>query len=189
MEKFTRLLTGRAQQLQQNLESLLDLDQWTPPQPKKTFEVKTNLSELQNLNIQKKQTDELVVSLLCQLSPYFESGLLLFRKSTANKKEVWVHGAGFLEGSSVHLPEESAHKSLELPALQKLELKKCSPYLLLNPLDLTDLCDHSDSTAFMIKVHDLFAFVLMSKLPEPWLRMHIEKIHAFIRFTLHNNHL
>lgn len=193
MDRIARKLSHRintqVQNLQENLESLLDLDQWSPPPQKKQFEIKTNLQELKNIKLQAKQADDLFISLFSQLTPYFESGLLLYRKRTDGKKETWVHGAAFHEGVYFHIPEEFANLSLELPVVKKLELKKCAPYQLLSPLGLTELCDHSDSSAFVCKVHDLFTMILMTKLPEPWLRLHMESIHQFIEKTLQQNQL
>jgi len=188
MDKIARLIVDRAQNLHQDLESLLDLDHWSPKEKKPLFEIQTDLSEILSLRFQIEKKEDLVITLFSRLSPFFDAGLLLYRKATSSKTETWVNGAAFYEGVYFQIPDEVINKNLVLPTLKKYELKKCAPYQILSPLGLTDLSDHSDSNAFVLKVHDDLTMVLMTKLPEPWLRLHVEKIyHSFIEANLLQN--
>lgn len=132
MDKFTRKISNQiahqVQNLHENLENLLDLDRWSPPTPKKQFEIQTQFQELKNIRLQSTKIDDLLIQTFSHLAPYFESGLLLYRKQNLGNKETWVHGAAFHEGVYFHIPEDLTQLTLELPRLQNLELKKCTPY-------------------------------------------------------------
>lgn len=188
MERIVQLLAERANDLQDHLESLLDLDQWSG-KPRPIFECKTDLSGLANLHFMQAQVDDLFVQILAQLVPYFESGLLLYRKQQSSRSESWGHAVAFYEGGYFPIAQQHLYKAIELPILKKFAMKKCSPYQLLSPLGLNEIADHADCTAFMCKVHDQFALVLNSKLPEPWLKIHMQTVHQFIQRILKENNL
>jgi hypothetical protein len=179
MDIFVRYFT----EIQKNLETLLEDDRW-----KKTdgdFQIETNLQVLDRLSIGlPEKPEERAVIVFSRLLPFFNAGLLFYRKSLTRQSECWVPGAAFQNGRYSHLPEKVERQQLHLPKIALGEIKKTSPYLILAPIQMDHLSDTADSAAFVFKVHDQFLYTVYSELPEPWLRRQIETVFSKVQVAL-----
>jgi hypothetical protein len=188
MERLTRLVRTHLDSWQKNLQSILEQPTATE-RPVKTFEASTDLKTLQQeLAKLPNVFPALALQTFSHLSPFFDAGLLLCRSNETSRRlgktpESWIPSAGFYQSQYFSL-EIKKQSSCRLPAMQLLELRKTTPFALLAPLQLTDLCDASDASAFVIKIHPDFLIFLFSELAEPWLRFQIENTHEILRSKL-----
>ena len=152
------------------------------------FEASTDLSHLEEtLRYLPIQFPDRFIHLFSRLSPYFDSGVLLYLQEPALEySESWAPGAVFAQGQYVPLTQAHLQNRLKLPALELFELKHSSPYALLRQLQLEEISDSTDARAFAFKAHPDFLFLVFSKLPEPWLRTHVENIFKIITRDLNN---
>ena len=191
MERLTRLVRSQITSWQNSLESVLEKNPSLVPKTSKiasSFEVSTNLHELQDtLAFLPHQAPNYLVTVFSRLSPYFESGILLGKTSFDQKTKIesWSAGVVFYQGKYHPLPKDN--QQLNLPYLCELELRKTTPYAVLQPLQLTEICDGSDEAAFVFKASPDLIYLLFSKLPEPWLRHHVEATHALLKAAIINN--
>jgi|GEM_PF-5292775 len=124
-------------------------------------------------------------TLFTRLSSFFESGLRLEKDHSQDleipaQSELWNPCESFAKGEVVPLSNDALSLSICLPRLAFTEIRRTSPYALLSPLGLTSLCDGPESTALAMRVSQDDLFVLLTNIPEPWLRLHVEKIHQQI---------
>lgn len=171
--------------LKNNVQKLLEEDTWKAV-PKDYFEIKTDLTELNQIANNLPLTFlERSITFFSRLNPYFYSGLFLYSKEKTQFNEVWIPCSAFKEG--LYFPIPQVQETLQLPKLKINSIKKTSPFLFLNSLNLTPLCDLPDSSAFLIKISPHVAFVFFSNLPEPWSKIHVEKIFALIQRCFSNS--
>jgi hypothetical protein len=179
MDILARYLGG----IQKNLENLLTEEQWQ--ERDRHFQIETSLQDLQHLSLGlPDKLDDRVIIVFSRLISFFNAGILLYRKQADRKNETWIPGVAFSEGSYCPLPDDSLKQMISLPRLSCGEIKKASPYLILQPLKLNHLSDGSESSALIFKVSEHFLYTLYSQLPEPWLRTQVETIFAKVQMAI-----
>jgi hypothetical protein len=175
MNIISEFIRTHALQIKKSLEKILNQDDWES----ENFEISKKYTDLKkNFNNLPSDSTEKSITMFGLLSPYFTSGLFLYRRN--NNSNDWHLGSAF-RYSQFHSIENVLNQiSLKLPDIENGELKKTSPYTLLNPFGFGEWSDGTESTAFVYKFCDSNIGLFFLDLPEPWLRVHIETIHKLI---------
>lgn len=180
MERVARIFRSHLSNAKKNLENILDQDSWAGGE---SFELSQDYISLQNsLKSLPKDRSEKIMTVFGNLNPYFSSGLFLYRKNI-NSHE-WNLGSAFRNGKFRSLDSVLSQSSSKFPNMKNGTLIKTTPYQILKPLGLCSWCDGTDSSAFVLKFDDSFVGVFFLDLPEPWLRLHIEKIYNTVANVL-----
>jgi hypothetical protein len=174
MEKWSQSLQRRLSKLESKIESLLVME--LEPEknaPQVPFEPCHDLKQIQTLSREVPENfEDRTIIIFSRLSMYFEIGIL-FEKERSTWKAQAVFENGRLRGLTNEGltikggPEISALQIVKAPAL---------PFLKQLRID-AKLSKPEDLTAFLIRPHDSVSFVVMTRLPEPWLKMHMDEIH------------
>lgn len=173
-KKIGQLFFSHVKILQNQLEHLLEKE---PLQEKEkrtsTFQASTASDDL-NLEMDTKlaTTHEKVLVTFSQLAPYFESGLL-FHKDKIRTRAV----GAFDQGDFFPLKGFELEVSFSFPEMSLVEVRRVQSKSIFSELKkLNVVQDNSDALIF--SPHPEYIFLVTSKLAEPWLRPHIEKIQA-----------
>ncbi len=187
-EKLTQFVRRRLNSWQKGLEIVLEQDpNLDHKKPVSIFEATTDVLHLEETLrfLPNSNTSDRMIHMFSRMTSYFESGVLLYKHSTeVSQQEIWSPGAVFFKGQYYPLAPEHLQLRLQLPALNFLELRKTSPYAILQQLHLTEISDSADASAFAFKADMDFLFLVFSELPEPWLRTHIENIFNILKETI-----
>ncbi len=183
MEKLTQLVRQRLNSWSKGLQTVLEQDATLDhKKPVPVFEATTDISHWrETLRFLPADKADGLIHIFSRLAPYFESGILLYKHSAESTQEFWSPGAVFFHGQYYPLAPEHLQLRLQLPHLDFLQLRKTSPYALLQQLKLSEISDSTDASAFAFRANEDFLFLVFSELPEPWLRTHIENIFNILR--------
>ncbi len=177
MEKFSQSLRRRLTKLEKKIESLLVMDlQTQEPSVSAHFEISHDSKMIQTLSREIPENfEDRTVIIFSRLSMYFDLGIL-FEKEHA----VWKAQAYFNQGRLKGLTQESL--TIKGGAnITPLQIVKAPALPFLKQLRIdTAAIKSEDLTAFLVRPHDNVSFVLMSRLAEPWLKVHIDEIHQQI---------
>lgn len=179
MEKIVSKISQLGQHIDsligKRIESLLE-DKYDPghkekQKSKENFEVSRDLSLVRGLSagLPNDHIDKIVV-LFSRLAMCFEAGVML-----ENEDGKWKAQAVFERGVIETLHEEK-RPSISLPQVKLLSILKTDSQSLLKKLSLSQLDSENEMTCLLIKVSGDFSFVLLSKLPDLWLKDHVENI-------------
>ena len=189
MEKLTQFVRQRLNSWQRGLESVLEQHpELDHHKPVIAFESTTDISHLEDTLrfLPTNNSSDRLIHLFSRLAPYFESGILFYKHSDdlSQSQEIWSPGAVFYRGQYYPLAAEHLDLRLHLPILNLMAVRKTSPYSILQQMQLLEICDSSEASAFAFKANQDFLFLVFSELPEPWLRTHVENIFSILRHTL-----
>lgn len=155
------------------INSLLNEDfQMNPIEKKKIqekFEVDRNPASLKNLSVGlPDQHIDKAVALFQRLSSHFEAGLF-FENSDGKYR---LH-ASFESGivTPVHIDPRPL---FDLPQLQMMEVLQTSAINILDRIPKGLVFKRKDARAFLLKLSSDFSIVLISELPDPWMKEHLE---------------
>ena len=151
------------------------------PSERKFFPI-TDLSELNELLESLPQNPEAFHQLLfSRMSLFFESGLWLKQVSSSdhsNQGFNYLVSEAFFQGEPFALSENLPH--IFLPKVPFHSVVRFGPYALLAPLGLEKLCDTDDGQGLALSMSENNIYLFFSRLPELWLKSHVEKIHDTI---------
>ncbi len=177
VEKFTKKISLQLNDIQHWLQNILeksDLKTDVPGIAQPTyFEVSTDLSQIGAWRdglprLEPARTE----CLFSRMIPYFNSGILFAREKNLS----WSSRCAFQEGVFYPFPKDSPLLSMSLPEKPLTEILK-----LKYGGALTDLTHFgflkTDQQAFAFRNHPDFYFVVISALPEVWLKSHLQAIH------------
>lgn len=171
MEKWTRSLTKKIDRLQQRVQTILENDgdvEVDPDAP--PFEASRDPRLIDGIPIGLPATDpDRAIVVFNRLSQLFDSGLLLEQRDG-----LWVTQASFRGG--IAKPWRTPSPPITLPSVRPLQALKTPAAPLLAKLAASELDPSKKCSAFLIKPVPEFAYVLMSSLPDLWLKDHLEAI-------------
>lgn len=179
MEKIVSKISQLGQHIDsligKRIESLLE-NNYDPghkekQKSKENFEVNRDIGLIRGLSagLPDDHLDKIVV-LFSRLALCFEAGVML-----ENEDGKWKPQATFERGVIETLHNEN-RPAVSLPQVKLLTVLKTEPTPLLKKLNLSHLDPENEMTCLLIKVSGDFCFVLLSKLPDLWLKDHVENI-------------
>ena len=175
MDTFSQSLTTKISNLQRRLESFLENDETIKhqedPGTKFSFEVTRDLIHIRGLSqgLPEDHIDRTIV-IFNRLATFFDAGILL-----ENSDGRWRSQAYFESGKSFLLKKQQ-QVTLQLPAVKLISALRTKPQLILKKLNLKHLDPDWQTTCLLIKVTPDFAFILLSRMPDLWLKDHINHI-------------
>lgn len=143
----------------------------TEKQKTKPFESSQDPSLIKGLSygLPEDHTDKLVV-VFSKLSLFFDAGIYL-----ENTDHQWRSVAYFHEGQVFSLNSEQCH-TLKVPHTSLFSVLACKSNSVLKSLHLEKLDPENKSQCLLVKPTNDCAYLLFSKLPDLWLKSHIEKV-------------
>jgi hypothetical protein len=189
MDKVTQLVRSQLMNVKKNLEQILDHSQWTDDQ----FEPSKDYQSLQlSLSKLPKDNTEKILASFASVSTFFMAGLLVYKKNQIQtqiqNQNNWDVGSAFKNGHIYSLEGLTKTNTVVLPNMKTGELRKTTPYTLLSSLGLCHWSDGTESSAFVLKLHENFVGLFFIDLPEPWLRLHIEQVYKALSNSLELTH-
>ncbi len=175
MEKWSQSLQRRISKLEEKIESLLVMDLDAQPEPTSTsyFEPSHDVKLIKTLSREVPEDfEDRTIIIFSRLSMYFEIGILFERESN-----FWRAQAFFENGRLKGLTNEGLTIKGG-PDISPLQIVKAPAMPFLKQLRMTKkIVKAEDLTAFLIRPHNDVSFILMTRLAEPWLKVHIDEIH------------
>lgn len=171
MERLVSKFSEFGRRIEDLLENSYDHNRTENEKIRAHFEVSKDESLIRGLSagLPADHLDRIVV-LFSRLSSFFNSGIML-----ENNDGKWTPQAIFDRGVVETLRNEK-RPSMKMPSIELLHILKTDVGALLEKLKMTKLDPQNETTCLLIKVSGDFAFVLLSRLPDPWLKTHVESI-------------
>lgn len=170
MDKLTRTLSQSLNRFQKRIESLLETDEAPAPDNAPAFEASRDVALVRGLSLAlpDDHIDRAIV-VFGRLAGLFEAGVLL-----ENHDSQWKAQAIFQNGLARPLRREMS-ASMRLPEVGPLTALQTPARSLLAKLELTDLDPSNKRRAILVKPVPDFAYILLSELPDLWLKDHLER--------------
>jgi hypothetical protein len=171
--------------LQKRIESILDNDHEVPNQEalqaKKNFEALTDPRLLRGLaeSLPQDSTDRAVI-LFSRLALYFDAGVFLEADG-----HLWEPQAHFHRGQ-INVLKPAQKKPLKLPTVDLMSVLRTNSAPLLKKLKLQSLDPDDKTVCLFLRPGQDFAFLLLSSLPDLWLKDHIRMVTEAIHKGLNN---
>lgn len=159
--------------LKNTIHSLLNEDFSMNPIEKKkiqeNFEIDRKHSSVKNLSVGlPDQHVDKAVALFQRLSSHFEAGLF-FENCDGHFR---LHAC--FESGIVSPIDVDPRPLFELPQLQMLEVLQTPANHILDRIPKGLIFKRKDARAFLLKLSSDFSIVLISELPDPWMKEHLE---------------
>ncbi|HEX7674875.1 MAG TPA: GTP cyclohydrolase [Bdellovibrio sp.] len=175
MEKLSQALASKITHFQKRLQSFLEND-FDPNSEeherlRKEFEVSRDEALVRGISqgLPEDHIDRAIV-VFSRLAMLFDAGVLL-----ENNDSEWKAQAAFHKGVT-ELLKNNSKNVLKLPAVNLMTVLKTDASSLLQKMNLQHLDPQHRDSCLLIKVTPDFAFVLLSSLPDLWLKEHIENV-------------
>ncbi|MEN0058146.1 MAG: GTP cyclohydrolase [Bdellovibrio sp.] len=175
MEKLSQTLVSQITRLQRRFESILENDFEHKSEEdearRAAFEASQDLALIRGLSqgLPEDHIDRSIV-VFSRLALFFDAGVLL-----ENHDGSWKGQALFQKGQS-RLIKNNSRPAISLPTASFMAVLKTDAKTLLQKLQLSFLDPEENTSCLLIKVSPDFAFVLLSSLPDIWLKEHTEHI-------------
>lgn len=171
MDKWTQRLSQRIHLLQQRVQSLLESEHGAADPDAPPFEASRDplLAQSLSAGLPDDHIDRAIV-VFNRLSGLFDGGILL-----ENLDGQWKAQAVFHQGTARPLRRDRI-APLRLPMIGPLVALKTPAKPLLAKLQLKDLDPEGKRQAILVKPVPDFAYVLLSSLPDLWLKDHLERV-------------
>lgn len=171
MERLVSKFSEFGRRIEDLLENSYDHNRTENEKIRAHFEVSQDAALIRGLStgLPADHLDRIVV-LFSRLSSFFNSGIMM-----ENNDGKWTPQATFDRGVVETLRTEK-RPTIAMPATELLHVLKTDALSLLEKLSLQKLDPQNDMTCLLIKVSGDFCFILLSRLPDPWLKTHIENI-------------
>lgn len=180
MEKWSQSLQRRISKLEQKIESLLVMDMDSTETSNTPFEPCHDVKIIQTLSREIPENfEDRTIIIFSRLSMFFEVGIL-FEKENASWKAQAVFHDGRLRGLT--------NEGLNIkggPDITPLQIVRAPALPFLKQLRIEHKISKPENlSAFLVRPHDQVSFVLMTRLAEPWLKIHMDEIHQEILKSL-----
>lgn len=167
---LTKFFLDQVSIVQSKLLNLLEKN--TSPKLSADFEVTTDLSTLQNIDFGLPETLlERVPILFSRLHPYFEAGVLLKLNNY-----LWSPVTAFQRGYIFELSSLEKQMNFEFPMISLVSVLKARSQHVIKDLGLDEYLGNNNITALVFRPHPDYLFLVLSELPDLWLKEHIEKV-------------
>lgn len=169
MEKITRSFTLSLNRFHKRVESLLDAEDHRPDPEAAPFEASRDPAMVRGISmgLPEDHVDRAIVS-FSRLAGLFQAGILL-----ENHDGQWKPHAIFNEGIARPLRGDDL-PFVKLPQVSPLTALKAPTDPLLAKLGLKELARAGRNT-FLVKPVPDFAYLLLTDLPDLWLKDHLER--------------
>lgn len=148
------------------------------------FQVETDLSHLSDIGMGLEKDPSLFIPMVfSRLSTYFHAGLLFLNERSSPESERWSVVASFVDGVYFPIDPDVIVNTIDLPKTKVGQLKKGGAHHILGKLKLKEL-EKPEQSFFFIRINEVLAFGLFSTMAEPWLKIHVEKIHQQLMLLL-----
>ena len=166
------IVTKTLNQFQKRFEELLD-HSTEETQQIPDFEVNTSEQYIKGIPIAlpSDHIDRTIV-IFHRLAPFFNAGILM-----ENQDGTWTTKASFQNGQVRTIPQ-GLESILKLPQMKTTDLFSTPAKNILGKLSWKFDSIDQQSTALLLKPSPDFAFVLISELPQLWLKSHSQSIHS-----------
>ncbi len=174
MERLSQSIASKLNQLQRRFESLLEEDLDKKNEEIKmdaSFEASREIALVRgiSLGLPDNHVDRAII-VFSRLALLFDIGVLL-----ENHDGIWRAQAQFDKGQS-RLIKLHQQTQVHLPPMTLLSVLKTGSREMLEKLGLTGLDPQERTSCLLLRVSPDFAFILFSKLPDIWLKDHIENV-------------
>lgn len=172
MEKIVSTFSHIRRRLEALLEN--DFDHKLNVEKEKTraaFEASRDISLIRGISagLPEDHIDKVVV-LFSRMAMFFDAGVMM-----ENHDGQWKAQATFERGV-VDALKTPTKNPIKLPHVAILSVLRTSPKPLLEKLQLQKLDPKKDMQCLLIKISSDFSFLLLSHLPDIWLKEHVENI-------------
>lgn len=175
MEKLSQALASKISHFQKRLQSFLEND-FNPNSEeherlRKEFEASHESSLVRGLSqgLPDDHIDRAIV-VFSRLALVFEAGVLLENNDGAWKPQAFFH-KGFTE-----LLRTANKPTIKIPQTSLMTVLKTDSASLLQKLNLRQLDPENKTVCLLIRVTPDFVFLLLSDLPDLWLKEHTENV-------------
>ena len=175
MDKISQTLVTKISKLQRRFEALLENDFTNRHHDEQDsnfdFETSRDLSLIKGISdcLPNEHIDRTIV-IFTRLAAFFDAGILM-----ENNDGHWKSQAYFKNGKS-HLIKPNMQRVVALPNMNLMTVLKANSSSIINKLHLPFFNPDKEATCVLIKVTPDFSFLLISKMPDLWLKDHTENI-------------
>ncbi len=174
-------IVSKISQIRRHLESLLDNDfepgsRREKDHLKTKFEISRDISLIRGISagLPEDHLDRIVI-LFSRMSLFFDAGVML-----ENQDGRWTAQATFEKGHAEALKKQSK-TAIKLPHVEVLSVLRTPASSLLRKLQLSFLDPEDHLQCLLIKISGDFSFLLLSALPDLWLKEHIAQIKSALQ--------
>lgn len=171
-------LTSQITRLQSRIQDLLEKEE-------EIFEIDESMSDLafhfeslqdpglvDNLTrALPEQMEDRAVFMFSRLALFFDAGVFLEKTERGYEPQAFFH-----QGRVRACHRKHRAQALQLPAISHLEVAKIKTSSLLRKIDLINLDPQDRLTALLFSPAPDFSYLLMSRLPDLWLRDHAQRV-------------
>lgn len=186
--KITHIFSKQITDLHKKLETILEnseLNQKTskPRQINHAFEAERDLTQVDTIGFGlPNDTEQRTLMMFNRLAVYFDSGIL-FEIKRKKSETIWQAIHAFDRGSAFPI-KNTDDNQYRFPDLTLVEVRTVLSKPLLQYLNQLELFFNNRSRAFIFKPHPDYIFLVNSSMADPWLKIHLEKIHKQVLLLL-----
>lgn len=191
MAKITHLFSKQITELHKKLEVLLENSQQTDEDKPRTlnhaFEAERDLTQVDSLGFAlSDETEARTLMIFNRLSIYFDSGLLFKNQNSHPRQTAWHATNGFDRGNAfpINKKHQQKNESYRFPELTLVEVRLILSPEIFTQIKNLEMLFNEKSRAFVFKPHPDYIFLVTSTLADPWLKLHLEKIHKEVLLLL-----
>lgn len=171
MDQIFSAIVSFKKNLEALLENDLDKNHEEIEKTKQGFEVSQDPVLINSLatGLPDDSTDR-AIALFSRLSYLFDAGIFLENQDGPYKAQAYFHK------SVIEPLKIDPRPIISLPHVDLMTVLSTSSAQVLEKLNLNHLDPEGDGKALLLKLTPEFSFVLISHLPDLWLKSHIEKV-------------
>lgn len=191
MAKITQLFSKQISELHKKLEDLLENSELNEEIKARTFnhafEAERDLTQVDSLGFAlSNETEARTLMIFNRLSIYFDSGLLFKKQNTNKNHSSWQATNGFDRGHAfpINVKNQQKNENYRFPELTLVEVRLILSPDIFTQIKNLEMLFNEKSRAFIFKPHPDYIFLVTSTLADPWLKLHLEKIHKEVLLLL-----
>lgn len=175
MEKLSQSLVSKLTKVQRRIEAVLDNDFENKVEEQErqqgAFEASRDISLVRGLSqaLPEDHIDRAIV-VFSRLALLFDGGVLL-----ENNDGQWRAQASFYKGAT-QLVKNNNKAVISIPQAPLMSVLKTDSRSMLEKLQMSSLDARNEASCLLVKVSPDFAFLLLSNLPDLWLKDHVENV-------------
>ena len=179
-DKITRWSLDRIQFLLAHIEGFVEDENSEIRERARAFTAQTGLDKIERLVSADPSDPNLPRLVLENLSPFFEASLLVQRGPDPDHPNWWVTDLAWRGNVfNLELADQLRASSL-VPEITPLQVHRAVAPAVLKQLAMPFLKVAGDSQAYLLRPTPSIAYVLFSRLPEPWAPDHVASAHKLV---------
>lgn len=177
MDQFSKTIQKKVSAIQDRFQQLLELEEvrneeihkQTLNQP---FEICYDTEYVNGLSVAlPESTEDKMIFIFSRLTQFFDAGIFIHKKDSA-----WGAQAMFINGKLFNCSAKTKKQRIKIPITSVEDVLSVSTQNLLRKLSLEYLDPDQRLTALIIRPTEDYGYVLLSRLPDLWLKDHSEKV-------------